>query len=166
MSLAPLIHTPFHLQLHIACALISIVLGAFVVLRPKRDRVHKISGYIWTLAMATVALSSFWIKDFAMVGPFSPIHLLSVLTLWTLWIGIRHAVAGRIAAHRAAFRNLYWYGLLVAGTFNFLPGRRVNQVLFGDAPDLGLWAIGAVGALAIGLNLWRFAARRKAMSSA
>lgn len=155
LNLSPLLNTPVYLQIHIVCALVSVALGAFVVLRRKRDRVHKVSGYIWTVAMATVALSSFWIREFALVGPFSPIHLLSVLTLWSLWAGIRHAVAGRIQAHRRVFRNLYWYGLLVAGTVNFLPGRRMNQTVFGDTPEVGLWFIGAVAVLAVGVNLWR-----------
>lgn len=162
MSLTPLFNIPVYLQLHVLFALVSVVLGAFVVLRSRRDRLHKISGYIWTVSMATVALSSFWIREYALIGPFSPIHLLSVLTLWSLWAGIRHAVAGRITAHRTVFRNLYWYGLLVAGTFNFLPGRRMNQVVFGDAPDLGLWFMGAVGFCTLAYNVWRVAQRRAA----
>ncbi|WP_341862331.1 DUF2306 domain-containing protein [Gymnodinialimonas sp. 57CJ19] len=166
MTLTPLLHMPLYLQIHVTCALVSVILGAFVVLRRKRDRLHKITGYIWTVAMAAVALSSFWIREFALIGPFSPIHLLSVLTLWTLWSGIRFAVAGRIRAHRAAFRNLYWYGLLVAGTLNFLPGRRMNQVVFGNAPDMGLWLIGAVAGLALAFNLGLFAARRRRAVSA
>lgn len=160
MTLTPLLHMPLYLQIHVSCALVSIILGAFVVLRRKRDRLHKITGYIWAVAMAAVALSSFWIREYALIGPFSPIHLLSVLTLWTLWSGIRFAVAGHIRAHRAAFRNLYWYGLLVAGTLNFLPGRRMNQVVFANAPDLGLWFIGAVAGLVVTINLWVFVARR------
>lgn len=166
MTLTPLLYMPLYLQIHVSCALVSIVLSAFVVWRRKRDRLHKITGYIWSLTMAAVALSSFWIREYAMVGPFSPIHLLSVLTLWTLWSGIRYAIAGRIRAHRAAFRNLYWYGLLVAGTLNFLPGRRMNQVVFGDAPDLGLWFIGTVAGLVVAINLSIFVARRWGARSA
>lgn len=166
MSLTPLANLPPYLQIHVAFALISIVLGAFVVLRERRDRLHKVTGYFWTVSMAMVALSSFWIREFALIGPFSPIHLLSVLTLWSLWAGIRHAIAGRITAHRAVFRNLYWYGLLVAGTFNFLPGRRMNQVVFGEAGELGLWLMGAVGAYVVVLNVGRAVARRNAEQKA
>lgn len=166
MTLTPLLHTPLYLQIHIAGALISIVLGAFVILRRRRDRIHKISGYIWTVAMAAVALSSFWIHEIRVVGPFSPLHILAFVTLWSLWVGIRHAIAGRINAHRTVFRNLYWYGLLVAGTVNFLPGRRMNQAVFGSDPELGYWLMGAVATLAIGLNLWRIAARRGVLQAA
>ena len=35
--------------------------------------------------------------------------------------------------------NLYWYGLVIAGLFNFLPGRLVNRAVLGDArADYGL----------------------------
>lgn len=160
MSLTSLLNMPSYLQIHVVCAIIAVVLGLFVVLRERRDRLHKVTGYIWAVSMATLAVSSFWIREYALVGPFSPIHLLSVLTLWSLWAGIRHAIAGRVKAHRAVFRNLYWYGLLVAGTFNFLPGRRMNEVVFGEASELDLWFIGSVGAYVVVLNFWRGVARR------
>lgn len=111
--------------------------------------------------MGTVALSSFWIHDFPIPvlglvpGRFSPIHLLSLWALWSLWVGVRHAVRGRTHAHRSVFRSLYRYGLLVAGSFNVLPGRRMNQVVFGDDPDLGLWVIGAVAVVTTGVHLRR-----------
>lgn len=162
MSLAPLLNMPSYLQIHVVCAIIAVALGLFVVVRERRDRLHKVTGYIWAVSMATVAVSSFWIQEYALIGPFSPIHLLSVLTLWSLWAVIRHAIAGRIKAHRAVFRNLYWYGLLVAGTFNFLPGRRMNEVVFGEASELGLWFMGLVGAYVVALNVWRVLARRNA----
>lgn len=155
VDMSPLLEASLQIQIHVAFAVISIPLGAFVVLRRRRDRLHRACGYGWTGAMAMVALSSFWIHDFPVIGPFSPIHLFAVWTLWSLWIGIRHAVNGRSYAHSQVFRSLYWYGLLVAGTFNFLPGRRMNQIVFGTAPDLGLWFIGAVGVLMAGIYLWR-----------
>lgn len=153
MTLTPLLDTPTYIQVHVIAACLSVVLGPFVILRHRRDRLHKIGGYIWCVAMFTVAVSSFWIREYALVGPFSPIHLLSVLTLWSLWTGLRHAIARRIEAHRIVFRNLYWYGLLVAGTFNFLPGRRMNEVVFGQAENLGLWFMASVGVLVMVLNL-------------
>ncbi|MEX3016187.1 DUF2306 domain-containing protein [Gymnodinialimonas hymeniacidonis] len=150
MTLSPLTTADPVIQVHVACALISIVLGPFVLLRKRRDRLHRITGYVWVLAMAALALSSFGIREFALIGPLSPIHALAVLTLWSLWVGVRHAVQGRYWAHHIVFRNLYWYGLLVAGTFNFLPGRRMNAVVFGGRDELGLWLIGAV-AVAVAL---------------
>lgn len=153
MTLSPLMDAPIHIQIHVIAAILSVALGPFVILRHRRDRLHKIGGYIWCMAMFTVAASSFWIREYALIGPLSPIHLLSVLTLWSLWEGLRHAIARRIDAHRIVFRNLYWYGLLVAGTFNFLPGRRMNEVVFGQFEDLGVWFIAAVGVFVVVWNM-------------
>ena len=41
--------------------------------------------------MVIVAFSGFFIHVLKLVGPFSPIHLLSVLTLTSLWYAIRAA---------------------------------------------------------------------------
>lgn len=163
MTLAPLMQMPLSVQIHVAAALTAVLLGPFVILRPRRDRLHKIGGYLWVVAMAVTALSSFWITGLAVLGPFGPIHLLSVLTLWSLWAGMRHAVAREIEAHRIVFRNLYCRGLLVAGLITFLPGRRMNAVLFGEASELGYWLIGCVGGAVL---IWRLvnAARDRGLS--
>jgi len=144
MTFAPFLEAPTYIQIHAFTAALAVILGPFVILRNRRDRLHKTGGYIWVLAMLVVAISSFWIKEFALIGPFSPIHLLSVLTLWTLWVGMRHAFAGRIDQHRAAFQNLYWRGLLIAGLFNFMPGRATNRSVFPETPDAG-WLVIVIG---------------------
>ncbi|ABD54171.1 DUF2306 domain-containing protein [Jannaschia sp. CCS1] len=166
LNIAPLLDADLPIQIHVAFALTSIPVGAFVVLRRKRDQLHRICGYIWVLAMGIVALSGFWIHTFPIIGPFNPIHLFSVWTLWSLWVGVRHAVRGRVQDHQATFRSLYWYGLLVAGTFTFLPGRRMNRVVFGEAPDLSLWFIGAVGVGMAGVYLWRRKTRQSDLNAA
>ncbi len=124
-------------QFHVAAASLAILLGPVAILRRRRDRLHKVTGYIWVIAMAATAMSSFWITSFAMIGPFSPIHLLAVLALWSLWEGMTAAFRGDTAAHRAAMEGLYWRGLLVAGLFNFLPGRLMNRMILGDNASTG-----------------------------
>ena len=84
MTLAPFFDAPIYIQLHASNATLALILGPFVILRTARDRLHKVGGYIWVLAMFVVAVSSFWIKEFGLIGPFSPIHLLSAFTLWSL----------------------------------------------------------------------------------
>ena len=137
MTFAPFLEAPVHIQLHAAAALLAIVLGPFVILRHRRDRLHKIGGYVWVLAMLTVAISSFWITSFGVIGPFSPIHLLSFLVLWSIYTGMRHVFAGRIEAHRQTFQGLYWRGLLIAGLVNFLPGRATSRAVFPETPEAG-----------------------------
>lgn len=154
VTLAPLFEAPLYIQLHAGSALIALGLGPVALYRKRRDRIHKVAGYVWVLAMATVALSSFWITGFGVVGPFSPLHLLSVLVLWSLYEAMRHVFAGNIAAHQQVMRNLYWRGVMIAGLFNFLPGRITNRV-FMDANREAGYVIIAVGMAIIAFGIWR-----------
>lgn len=97
----------------------------------QRGRVYRILGYIWVALMAIVSLSSFFIHELRLVGAFSPIHLLSIFTLWSLYMAIRAAKDRRIHAHRRWMQNLYVMALLITGAFTFLPGRTMHMVLFG-----------------------------------
>jgi hypothetical protein len=44
--------------------------------------------------------------------------------------------------HRRVFQNLYWRGLVIAGLFNFLPGRALNRSVLPDRADAGWLVIG------------------------
>lgn len=162
MSLAPLLSAPLHIQIHAMAAMLAIGLGPIALYRTRRDIWHKTSGYLWVLAMAVTALSSFTITNFGMVGPFSPIHLLAVFALWSLYQGMREVFACNIKAHAATMRSLYWRGLMVAGLFNFLPGRTMNRVFLNDAREVGYVVI-AVGVLALLVHGLRPYLRRSAM---
>jgi len=157
MSLLPLLQASPVIQLHVGAALLAIVIGPIALYRLRRDRLHKVLGYVWVLAMGVVATSSFWIHSFAVIGPFSPIHGFALFTYWSLYTGMRHVFAGRIALHRLAMRSLYWHGLWIAGLFNFLPGRVTNRIFFGANPELGYLV------LALGLGaivVWGIRARQ------
>ena len=67
-------------------ALAAAGLGAVQLWRPKGGRVHRRLGYLWVALMAGVAISGLFIHELRMVGPFSPIHILSLLTLASLWV--------------------------------------------------------------------------------
>ena len=146
MSLAPFLDAPVQIQIHAACALTAVLIGPVALYRRRRDCIHKYVGYVWVVAMFTVAVSAFFIHSFAVIGPFSPLHGFALLTFWSLWSGMRHIFAGRIRAHEATFRSLYWFGLMLAGLANFLPDRLVNQALFGGADRFGWIAIAFGGA--------------------
>jgi uncharacterized membrane protein len=152
MNFAPFLELPLIIQAHASSALLAVFLGPFAILRRRRDRLHKISGYVWVVAMLSVAVTSLFIPSFgvAVIGHFGPIHLFAVLTLVSLWQGMRAIFRGDITGHRAWLSGLYWQGLLVAGLVNFLPGRAVNRMLFSDMPDAGFVVIGVGG----GLMIW------------
>ncbi|AKS46723.1 Uncharacterized membrane protein [Octadecabacter temperatus] len=151
MSLEPLLSAPLPIQIHAASAMFAIVLGPFPLYRKRGDMVHKVVGYLWVVAMVGATLSSFFIYSFAIIGPFSPLHGLAILALWSLWRGISFARAKNIPAHRATFRSLYWTGLMIAGLANFLPDRRINEAVFNGQDELGfiVIAVGSVVILAI-----------------
>lgn len=151
-SFAPLFNAPLEVQIHVAGALPAVLLTPLVLLRRRRDRLHRIAGYAWVSAMAVTAFSSFWISGFGLVGPFSPIHLLSVLTLVGLVVGVRAAIRGQYRGHRAAMTNMSW-GLAAAGLLNFLPGRMTNRIVLDGAGWDGFAAVCFVAAVIAG-TLW------------
>lgn len=159
MTLFPVLNAAPVVQIHIIAGCVAILLGPVALYRRPRGLAHKCAGYAWVMAMAGLALSSFAIHGFALVGPFSPLHMLALVTLWSLWMGLRHARAGRIGLHRRVFGNLYWYGVMVAGLFNFLPGRIINQAVFPQTAELG-YAVIALGlGVAVAAAVWPRAAR-------
>lgn len=131
MSLAPLLAAAPPVPLHAFAAMAALLLGAVQLAGPKGTRAHRTLGWLWVALMAAVAASSFWINGIRLWGPFSPIHLLSVLVLTSLPLAVWHARAHRVAAHRRAMLLLFCGGLLAAGAFTLYPGRIMNTVVFG-----------------------------------
>ena len=81
--------------------------------------------------MFVVAVSSFFIHEIRLWGPFSPIHLLSVFTLIMLPLAVLRARRHDVAKHRRAMTGLFIGALVVAGAFTLLPGRIMHAVVFG-----------------------------------
>ncbi len=160
--LAPLLEAPLLIQIHAKTAILAVALGPLALFRQRRDRWHRLTGYVWTGAMAVTALSSFGIHGLRLIGPFGPIHALSVLTLVSLVFGVRAAIRGDIVAHRQTMRSLYLFALVLAGIFTLLPGRLMNRVLAGGSGEAGwLPVIGLLGGLALGLVALRRGGERR-----
>ena len=117
------------MQLHVAGALAALGLGSAVLFMRKGTRVHRRIGWFWVCAMFFAAITSIWITGIR-PGQFSPIHLLSILTLVTLPFAIWARRVGRIGSHRAAMLSLY-FSLLAAGAFTLLPSRLIGRAVFG-----------------------------------
>jgi uncharacterized membrane protein len=131
MTLAPLFNAAPIIQLHAFAAMGAFVLGIVQLAAPKGTIPHRTIGWIWALLMATIAVSSFWIHDLRIVGPFSPIHLLSIFTLVMLPLAILHARRHRVDRHRRAMIGIFFGALVIAGLFTLLPGRIMHAVAFG-----------------------------------
>lgn len=137
----PIISAGLAVSIHVFGAIAAIIVGPIAFLRKRRDRIHKILGYAWATAMLATALSSFFILEIRLVGPFSPIHLLSAFTLYGLWNAIGLARSRDIIGHRKAMFGLYTGALGIAGSFAFLPGRLMNHVFFAQTPMAGFLVV-------------------------
>ncbi|MEM5476883.1 DUF2306 domain-containing protein [Pacificibacter sp. AS14] len=143
VTLTPFFTASLAVQIHISAALISLALIPPVLWRVRRDGWHKKFGYVWFTSMGVTAVSSFWISGIGMFGRFSPLHLLSIMSLITMALAIYWAVKRNIHAHSRALRNLSTFGLGIPSVLNFLPGRTFSNAFFVNAPMRGL-ALSAV----------------------
>ncbi|MDE2385849.1 MAG: DUF2306 domain-containing protein [Alphaproteobacteria bacterium] len=133
MTLAPLFEAAGVIQLHTFAAIGAFVLGVGQFTLAKGTPWHRATGYVWAGLMLAIAASSLWIHTIRLWGPFSPIHILSLVTL----IGVPQAVlAARrsdISGHKRGMIMLFVMALLGAGAFAALmPGRLLHTVLFGS----------------------------------
>src|SRR5579862_4819027 len=78
MTLAPLLEAAPAIPLHAFAAMGAFVLGIVQFAAPKGTLPHRTLGFIWVGLMLVVAISSFWINHLRWVGPWGPIHLLSI----------------------------------------------------------------------------------------
>jgi uncharacterized membrane protein len=167
MYYEPLLQASPVIQIHAAAAILALVIGALVLFRRKGDTPHKRLGKVWVGLMAVVALSSFFIWEIRLVGLFSPIHVLSVFTLFLLYRGVSYARRKQIKLHRRTMQATYVLGLVITGLFTFLPGRLMNRVVFGpEGADPAKWLMffGAVAlAFAAAILVSRFRPSRRGL---
>ena len=121
------------IQLHIIAAMIAFVAGGVQFALPKGTVKHKQMGYLWATTMAIVAASGLLIFEIRVWGPFSPIHLLSLLTLFMLYRAIQAARAHKIKRHLIIMINLYIFGIIIVGAISLRPGRLMHQIIFGSS---------------------------------
>ena len=131
MTLAPLLAAGAAVQWHWALSLLAMAIGLVQLLRPWGGPSHRVRGYAFALLMGGLAASSFFINELRIVGPWSPLHLLSVFVLVMLPVGILSARKGNIRRHRRTMLGLFFGGLVVAGILTLLPGRMMHAMLFG-----------------------------------
>ena len=119
------------IPLHALAAIVAILLGAIQLLSPKGTMIHKALGYVWVLLMLVVSVSSLFIHEINMWGKYSPIHILSLYTIATLFQAIYFARVGNIKRHKQTMTLLYLLALILTGLFTLLPGRVMHMIIFG-----------------------------------
>jgi uncharacterized membrane protein len=131
VSLAPLLDAPLAIQPHAFAAMAAFALGLMQLAGRKGTTWHRGRGFVWVGLMLIVAVSSFWIHEIRLWGPWSPIHLLSILTLASLPGALYYAHTHQVRRHRDAMLGLFLGALVIAGIFTLLPGRIMHKVVFG-----------------------------------
>ena len=130
MNLAPLLSASPAIQIHAFAAMSAFVLGLVQLTAPKGTLPHRTLGGIWVAIMFVVAISSFFIHQLRVWGPWSPIHLLSIFTLVMLPLGVWRAHHHQVQRHRWIMISLFLGALVIAGLFTFVPGRIMHAVMF------------------------------------
>ena len=129
--MAPLFNETQPIPFHAMAAMLAIVIGAIQFSMKKGGIKHKALGYIWVSLMLFVSISSFFIHEIKLWGNYSPIHLLSIWTIFSVGLAIYFVRVGNIKRHRQVMIALYGFALILTGLFTLLPGRAMNQVMFG-----------------------------------
>jgi uncharacterized membrane protein len=132
MSLVPLLDAAPAIPVHAFAAMTAFMLGVVQLAAPKGTLPHRTLGWIWVCLMLAVAVSSFWIHEIRLVGPWSPIHLLSIFVLITVPLAVWKAHRHQVTDHRRIMISIFSGALVIAGLFTLLPGRIMHAVVFGQ----------------------------------
>ena len=119
------------IPLHAIMAMIAIILGGIQLSMKKGGTIHKLLGRIWVGIMLIVAITSFFIHEIKLWGAYSPIHLLSLWTIFILGVGIYYVRVGNIKRHKQVMIATYFFALILTGFFTLYPGRVMHQILIG-----------------------------------
>lgn len=127
-DLSPLLRQSLLVQFHVVTVAVSLVLGPVQFVLPKGTGAHRLFGWIWSGAMFSTAVATFFIRDMRH-GEFSPIHIFSLMTLIgapvALWLA-----RVKVMSHARAMTGLY-IGLVIAGLTAITPGRLIWDMFFG-----------------------------------
>jgi uncharacterized membrane protein len=118
---------------HLATIVPAFLIGTILLFMKKGTPLHKLLGRIYMPLMLVTAIITLFMPAFVgprFAGHFGFIHLFALLVLYSVPTAYINARKGDIAKHRSAMIGLYVGGILIAGSFAFMPGRMLNQLLF------------------------------------
>ncbi|WP_101650503.1 DUF2306 domain-containing protein [Brevibacterium ihuae] len=132
---------------HAAAAFLVLILGPVNIIRPQRDRFHRLLGRSWVALMYLTCISSFF---FGLEDGFTALHGLSVFTTATVTIGVWRIVRRDRIGHVANMVGSYIGTLIAFGFAAFLPQRLIWTTAVTDPIAL----LGFVGALLVIGGAW------------
>ena len=154
MTLDPLVNASHLIQVHVVCAVSTVVLGITQLVAPKGTIPHRKIGWLWMLLMGGMLITAFINHDLVTWDPFSPkvccrdgaadcdagafrcasVQILAIYVLLTLPYAALQARLS-IKHHRHAMLSLVLL-TAVGGGFTLLPSRVLHYVFFGPTePD-------------------------------
>lgn len=118
---------------HLGTIIPPFLIGTYLLINRKGTSGHKLLGKIYMGLMLVTAMITLFMP--AKVGPtllghFGFIHIFSLSVFYTVptaFVAVRN---GNIKAPRENMLSLYIGGLLIAGSFAFMPGRLLYGWLF------------------------------------
>ncbi len=128
MNLVILFNAPLAIQIHVYAAVLAFIVGTLVLWRRKGTAQHKLWGKAWVALMVLTALSSFFIHEIRLLGPFSPIHIISLATLFSLFFAVKQVRNGDVDSHQKSMKSTYIGAMGIAGALAFAPGRMMYEV--------------------------------------
>lgn len=117
------------IQIHILVAVGAFFLGAFLLLRRKGTKAHKMAGRIFGALMIVTAISAISIRQLNN-GSFSFIHVFVPITFVGLYQLVSAIRKGDVKRHRRHVLNMYFGALTIPGLLSFLPGRTMWMLFF------------------------------------
>jgi uncharacterized membrane protein len=117
-------------DLHLYTIAPCLPLGFYlIVVSGKGGVLHKKIGYVYMVLIFFSSIVSLFLKAYVL-NHFGWIHLLSILTIWTVPRSLIAVKKGNITRHKRSMKLLYWTGLLLAGLFTLMPGRYLHDIIF------------------------------------
>lgn len=118
---------------HLATVFPAFLIATYLLFNRKGTPAHKLLGKIYMVLMLVTATFTLFMS--AEVGPsllghFGFIHLFSALVFFSVPSAYFAARRGDIKTHKGRMVGLYIGGLLIAGSFAFMPGRLLYSLLF------------------------------------
>ncbi len=118
------------LWFHLLTISIALATTPWLLMQARGVKRHRRLGWVWATAMFATAAVSFFIHESG-PGAFSPIHLLSGLTVVGVPLIVWAARTHRVKLHRFGIRFTVTGALLIAGFFTFPFGRMLGRWLLG-----------------------------------
>ena len=118
---------------HLGTVFPAFLIGSYLLINRKGTSWHKLLGKIYMCLMLVTAVITLFMS--AEVGPtllghFGFIHIFSLSVFYTVPAAFLAVRNGNIKAHQGNMLGLYIGGLLIAGSFAFMPGRLLHGWLF------------------------------------